>query len=417
MLRFARTPNSAPTARLAPASRLHHALALGLVLSLFGAACSEPAQPAAQATDSTDPAPSGRGLLILPPEVPIEGPLTGEVDPRDNYHSFGRVRDGEVVRHVFRLENTDDAPIGITKITPSCGCTVPKVSYRTEDGELVQGRPAHTRDEVLLEIPPGVIAELELVIDTNDVSMKNVDKLLIVNVATNSPNSFYLPALEAHIYVERPFNIVPNGINLGNIARSGGGTGTVEIVQAGGFPYRIGEIIELPDGVHAELRNEQRLQRDVWILEAGFDPPLELGTRTAQVVLSVFDSNDEPARALPVPITAVAVDDIRPDPARLIVKAARDAETQALVRVKSLLAGHRFEILEAQLEESHAELLALSFEAEEADPSGRSASWSLNLRTRPPIEVQDQMLQGHVRLRLDDPQHPEVEVPYVVHLR
>lgn len=39
-------------------------------------------------------------------------------------HNFGKVAEGEVVKHVFEFKNTGDAPLVISKVEASCGCTV-----------------------------------------------------------------------------------------------------------------------------------------------------------------------------------------------------------------------------------------------------------------------------------------------------
>lgn len=39
---------------------------------------------------------------------------------------FGTLSQGERVDHTFTFENTGDAPLLITAIKPSCGCTLPK---------------------------------------------------------------------------------------------------------------------------------------------------------------------------------------------------------------------------------------------------------------------------------------------------
>ncbi len=40
-------------------------------------------------------------------------------------HDFGTIKEGEVVRHVFRLTNVGENPLIIRNARGSCGCTVP----------------------------------------------------------------------------------------------------------------------------------------------------------------------------------------------------------------------------------------------------------------------------------------------------
>ncbi|MES2619481.1 MAG: DUF1573 domain-containing protein, partial [Bacteroidota bacterium] len=41
-------------------------------------------------------------------------------------HNFGKIKEGEKVKTVFRFKNTGNKPLIISNATGSCGCTVPK---------------------------------------------------------------------------------------------------------------------------------------------------------------------------------------------------------------------------------------------------------------------------------------------------
>ncbi len=44
----------------------------------------------------------------------------------ENFHDFGRVIRGEIVSYSFKFKNTGKADLLISKVSSSCGCTVPK---------------------------------------------------------------------------------------------------------------------------------------------------------------------------------------------------------------------------------------------------------------------------------------------------
>ncbi|MBM3839068.1 MAG: DUF1573 domain-containing protein [Verrucomicrobia bacterium] len=54
-------------------------------------------------------------------------PASSNVGPRlqvpNPVHDFGTVKQGQVVRHDFKLVNVGDQPLEITDVKPSCGCT------------------------------------------------------------------------------------------------------------------------------------------------------------------------------------------------------------------------------------------------------------------------------------------------------
>lgn len=53
---------------------------------------------------------------------------TPVMELEEDEHNFGKVYEGEKVKHVFTFVNTGDAPLIIEKTGKSCGCTVPSFS-------------------------------------------------------------------------------------------------------------------------------------------------------------------------------------------------------------------------------------------------------------------------------------------------
>ncbi|WP_293879355.1 MULTISPECIES: DUF1573 domain-containing protein [unclassified Sphingobacterium] len=52
----------------------------------------------------------------------------GKVEFEESAFDFGQVKEGAQVKHTFVLKNTGDAPVIISKVTASCGCTQPEFS-------------------------------------------------------------------------------------------------------------------------------------------------------------------------------------------------------------------------------------------------------------------------------------------------
>ena len=385
-----------------------HLSPLGALVLLAASGCDA-------APDATHAA-AGRGLVFVSTEDSTIGPLPGTPAARPYFHDFGSVPDGVVVEHVFRLRNTDPGPVAIKRIVSSCGCTVPLVRYVDADGRVVEGEPTSSGADELISIPPGALAEIELRVDTGDIRLKNIDKLLMVTVTTDSENGYYIQ-LETHILVSRPFETVPHGFDFGRVPVNGGAARSVEVVQAGGFDHAITEVLEHPTGVMVELVPADRLGRRVWTVTARIEPPLALGIWRGELRLGTRTVAGEPGRELVIPMTAMGVLDIQCDPARLAFRADPETAGEFLATLSSLLPGHRLRVVGAEVEAEHAELLSLSFEPVEPAAEGRSGNWGLVMRTRPPFPAAEEILRGDARLTLDDLQNPEVVVPYVVHLR
>ncbi len=52
----------------------------------------------------------------------------GKVEFEESAFDFGQVKEGAQVKHTFVLKNSGDAPVIISKVTASCGCTQPEFS-------------------------------------------------------------------------------------------------------------------------------------------------------------------------------------------------------------------------------------------------------------------------------------------------
>lgn len=86
---------------------------------------------------------------------------TVEVDQK--IHDFGKVKEGEKVKHTFVLKNTGDQPFMISNVLSPCGCTVPSYSKKP--------------------IPPGALASVEIEFNTANKPGPNEKYLDVVSNA------------------------------------------------------------------------------------------------------------------------------------------------------------------------------------------------------------------------------------------
>ncbi|MGD2111494.1 MAG: DUF1573 domain-containing protein, partial [Phycisphaerae bacterium] len=72
--------------------------------------------------------PKGTSRAKSPLDKPVKVPGPGEPRPiiecKDNVKDFGTIWVGPVLEHAFTISNKGDAPLRITKVRPSCGCTI-----------------------------------------------------------------------------------------------------------------------------------------------------------------------------------------------------------------------------------------------------------------------------------------------------
>ena len=104
-----------------------------------------PAQAAAPATPST---PQTVDVAPRPSAVQAAPRTTGHPPQRPKYmldaealtattvdwyvaeHDFGEIKQGETVKYVYRFKNTGEAPLKLTRVKASCGCTTPSWSQK-----------------------------------------------------------------------------------------------------------------------------------------------------------------------------------------------------------------------------------------------------------------------------------------------
>ena len=91
------------------------------------------------------------------------------------FHDFGMVKEGEIVKTIFKFTNTSENDLYIVDAMGSCGCTVPKYPKN-------------------VPIKPGGTGEIEVNFDTNgrpDLQQK------MVKVSANTPTGGQLLRIQA----------------------------------------------------------------------------------------------------------------------------------------------------------------------------------------------------------------------------
>ncbi len=334
---------------------------------------------------------------------------------RLNYHSFGHVPLGGTVTHVFRLKNTDDIPLTVTRMKAACGCTVPKLSYEAE-GERVYGHSALSREPSILTIPPGVVADLEVSMDTRSVPITNLDKTVGVMLTTDSPNGFYL-SVETHIFVEKPFTQNPSGIKFSPAPMNGRTPSGTDLILNPGYDIVLTGLAEVPDNIEAELSLKPDGSGRIWRLDATLLPPMTKGVWQDSIFVKQALRDGTEIEPLEVRMRAQVVDDLITTPTRIAFATHGTPQPQPdglSVTLKTLLAGHSFGIEQISLPVEHRDLFETSFEPVAADSSGNSYAWRIQLQCKPGTHI-EKLTSGKLTVLLNDSQHPSVEVEYVVH--
>lgn len=105
-------------------------------------------------------------------------------------HDFGRVAEGEKLRHVFPVKNTGDAPLVIDSVSTSCGCTAAVIKEK--------------------QVPPGGVTEIEVTFNTTHRRGKNHKVITVLTNDATTPRT----QLEIHAEVVPQLDFDPYTVRL-----------------------------------------------------------------------------------------------------------------------------------------------------------------------------------------------------------
>lgn len=413
-----------------PLPRLSPRRSIGWLLALCALACQgcgsktpDPAAPGAtQGTGARPQAPAAApagGLVVLPGSNQVTTAAPGQEEPeRPYFHSFGEVAWGEVVRHPFRVRNDEGVAVRLLEMQSSCGCSVAAPRLLAEDGTP---EPARADDDLLgtidglLLIPPGRVAEFSVSIDTGALPRQSGPKHVMVRLTTDAPTTPWL-TLEAHAHIDVGFVPVPAGTDFGRVPQGLGATRTIEIRQEGPRALRLTEVLSAPAGVDVRLEEVPGGARPRWV--ATLEVPLgtDLGNVGGHLRIAAVDARGESIAPLELPVVGQVVPDIDVTPPRYFLRPRPGRERlEQELRLLSRVPGLRFRVVGHHLQGEAHEHLEFVAEAVDPDSAGRSREWRISLSA--PAGAFEGTFGGELRVLLDDPQHPEIQIPYVVFSR
>lgn len=128
------------------------------VVGLF-ASCGNPGD--SNASEQASEAILNEGAVVDDASAVEQGVIAFE----EIVFDFGKVKEGAVVDHVFKFKNTGNAPVIVSQVAASCGCTT----------------PSFTREPVL----PGKTGEIE--VSFNSLGQVGTQQK-IVTVSSNAEN-------------------------------------------------------------------------------------------------------------------------------------------------------------------------------------------------------------------------------------
>lgn len=75
------------------------------------------------AQNSVAPAGTSEAAPSADPLVEVEAPKLAKISFQESKYDFGKITQGDVVKHTFTLTNVGENPLKLESVKPSCGCT------------------------------------------------------------------------------------------------------------------------------------------------------------------------------------------------------------------------------------------------------------------------------------------------------
>ncbi|QBQ40677.1 DUF1573 domain-containing protein [Sphingobacterium psychroaquaticum] len=137
---------------------------LMVAVAMLGVSCGNSTSNATGENAATDSA------LVDPAQTAKAS--TGKVEFESPVFDFGTVKEGEIVEHIYAFENTGEAPVILSQVSASCGCTT----------------PSYTQTPIL----PGKKGEIKVSFDSNGQVGKQQKIVTVVSNATNGVTTVQL---------------------------------------------------------------------------------------------------------------------------------------------------------------------------------------------------------------------------------
>jgi hypothetical protein len=209
----------------------------------------EPAQPAPAPTPA-EPAQPGPAPQVQPPPAPGQAQPAAPVQaPRITFetlnHDFGKIPGDAKVSYRFKVTNTGKAPLNITRVNPSCGCTstvlgkwtlAPGESSEVEATFNPAGYrgAAHKSIQVVSDDPISPVTTLTFQADVVREIMPSTDSVFFQDVIRSAPRKASVKLVSGN---DKPVQLIdakaPGAPYLGATLRQDGKDAWVDILLDG----------------------------------------------------------------------------------------------------------------------------------------------------------------------------------------
>ena len=156
--------------------------------------------------------------------------------------AFGKVMQGDVLTHKFRMQSSGEEDLVIKQAKPTCGCTVAQIMVE-EGGAMVPyqyGKP----------IAPGKKVEIEATLHTQNKRGHASSK---INMTTNDPRGQTILNLEAD--VDPFFQVNPPNVNFNQMSAKDTATDKITVTTTKGDRVKLSAVKDnMPQGLKIDVK-------------------------------------------------------------------------------------------------------------------------------------------------------------------
>ena len=291
-------------------------------------------------------------------------------------HDFGTVWTGPVLVHSFTILNDGEAPLEITRVKPSCGCTIAGTYPRT--------------------IQPGESGRFPFSINTRKLRNRFRKSITISSNDPVTPQLRLTLAGECKQYVD----LSPPSAHFSRIIDSKPRERVIRITNNTETPL---ELTLNPPGADSkftyELKEEEPGQKYSLYVRTG--PPYEPGTWRETITLS---TNIEKQKSVQVRVTAMVPERLEVQPSQLVIALRPGLDKHPVTRRQLRFQNYGdtpVKLLEATSDDDKLELTIRQ----------QSEGKSYTISVKWPDDYEPPASGATITLKTDDPKKPTITVP------
>ncbi len=327
--------------------------------------------PVARPTDPQSARNAKRVEPLKPEDVKGPHPI---IKPDEEAHNFGASWVGPPLQHTFKITNAGDAPLEITRVKPSCGCTIagnyPKTLAPGESGDF-----------------PFSMASTKL--------RGHFEKS--VTISSNDPVTPDL-RLKLKGEVKRYVEVTPPSANFARITSQETYERIVNITNNTDTPLQLS--IEQPEGSKFKTELEEKTPGKQFDLRISAIPPFEPGNLRTTITLK---TNIPEQKDVTVDVNGIVPARLEVQPSLILVQPPRGEESTGVSRVVRFTnyGKSKVKLLEATVDDPGVTV----------NVSERKAGESYVVQIQMPPGYQPSSPDTKITLKTDDREQPILTVP------